>query len=375
MQKDLSTLLRTPLYALHCQKSAKLVDFCGYQLPVSYPLGVLQEHLHTRKAAGLFDVSHMGQVQVSGEGAAAALEAILPLDLEAMPLNQQAYTLLLNEEGGILDDLIVTRWASDCFFLVVNAACKKSDVAYLRKLLPAAIELEQLEDRALLALQGPKAAEVLRALTPDTDKLVFMQGTESKLCDTPCYITRSGYTGEDGFEISIAASEATALAETLLTNPLVALIGLGARDSLRLEAGLCLYGQDMNEQTTAVEAALNFAIGKARRSGAEKAGGFPGAEVVLSQLAAGAKKKRCGLMVEGRAPIRAGVTLQTLEGEPVGTVSSGGFGPSIERPVAMGYVDTEHSKPGTPLMALLRGKALPVTVVKTPFVPQRYFRG
>ncbi|MBX2858416.1 MAG: glycine cleavage system aminomethyltransferase GcvT [Cellvibrionaceae bacterium] len=367
-------LSRTALYALHARHHAKLVPFAGYEMPGSYAMGVMKEHLHTRAQAGLFDVSHMGQVLIHGDNAARALEKILPLDLEAMPLNRQAYTLLLNPAGGILDDLIVTRWGPEHFFLVVNAACKQQDIAYLRQQLPAALSLEELSDRALLALQGPKAAQVLGEICSEATQLVFMSGCRAEILGFDCYVTRSGYTGEDGFEISLPAAEAEPFAEALLRHEAVALIGLGARDSLRLEAGLCLYGEDMDDNTSPVEAGLMFAIAKARRNG-PKAGGFPGADAILAQWQSGADRKRVGLLVEGRAPVRKGAPIQDAAGRVLGRVTSGSFAPSIDKPVAMAYIDAACAEPGAKLFAVVRGKPRPVSVVRMPFVPQSYYRG
>jgi len=379
MQKPLDTtgspLSLTPLHQLHVEKKAKLVAFCGYEMPVSYPMGVLNEHLHTRSNAGLFDVSHMGQVLIQGDNAAQKLEALLPLNLQDMPINQQVYTLLLNNLGGILDDLIITHWQENTFFLVVNAACKQKDIAYFKQALDSSLEINELSDRALLALQGPQAVEVLASLNPDVSQLVFMQGMHTELCGVECFITRSGYTGEDGFEISLPADRARQVADILLSADSVELIGLGARDSLRLEAGLCLYGQDMNESTTPSEASLNFAINKIRRSGEARQGGFPGAEVVLPQIPAKVQKKRVGLLVQGRVPVRQGIEIESRDGCSIGSVTSGGFAPSLNQPIAMAYIDKAHSSIDTTLVARVRGKAVAVKVVKMPFVPQRYYRG
>lgn len=364
----------TPLYQQHLDAGAKMVPFAGYQMPVQYPEGILQEHLHTRERAGLFDVSHMGQIIVSGEGVAKALEALIPVDLGALEINQQAYAVLTNEKGGILDDLIVTRWARDTFFLVVNAACKENDITYLREHLKEFV-VDHQETRALLALQGPKAREVLYELAPEAIELTFMHGCQGLIDGSDCYITCSGYTGEDGFEISVKASEAGHLANKLLAHEAVKWVGLGARDSLRLEAGLCLYGHDMDETISPVEAGLLWSISKSRRLGGEKAGGFPGAEIIFQQIEQGACKKRVGFTVEGRAPVREGAEIVDDSGAVVGVITSGGFGPSLQAPVAMGYVPTELSEVGTRLNALVRGKPRPITVTKMPLVPQRYFRG
>ena len=349
-----------------------MVPFAGYQMPVQYPEGVLKEHLHTRRAAGLFDVSHMGQVLVRGPGVALALEALVPVELETLPLNKQIYGVFTNAQGGIEDDLIISRWAEDSFFLVVNAACKQQDIAYLRAELPG-FDIEVL-DRALLALQGPAAKDLMQQLLPAATALTFMSGCAGVLAGVECYITRSGYTGEDGFEISVPSAQALVVAQALLDFDGVKPIGLGARDSLRLEAGLCLYGHDMNSDTTPVEAALSWSISPSRRKDGNKAGGFPGSEHILQQMEAGAPRKRVGLQVNGRAPVREGTEIQDAAGATIGRVTSGGFSPSLDVPVAMGTVDAASAAVGTELYALVRGKARPVTVAKLPFVPQRYHR-
>lgn len=364
----------TALYNLHLEHNARMVPFAGYSMPVSYPLGVLKEHLHTRDNAGLFDVSHMGQITVQGPNVVSVLEKILPLDIEAMGMNQQTYTILPSESGGILDDLIVTRWEDDVFFLVINAACKESDIAHLRDHLGECV-LKELDDRALMALQGPKAASVLGELAPKVNDLVFMNGTWVELLGEKCYVTRSGYTGEDGFEISVPSEKADLLARELLKSSDVELIGLGARDSLRLEAGLCLYGHDMDEATGPVEASILFSMSKSRRAGGSKEGGFIGAESILKSLADGADRKRVGLKLEGRAPVREGANVCDQDGNPIGIVTSGGYAPSLESPVAMAYVSKELSKIETELFVDIRGKLKPAIVSKMPFVPQRYHRG
>lgn len=375
MAAEQENLQYTPLYDLHVELGGKMVPFAGYKMPVQYPAGIIKEHLHTREQAGLFDVSHMGQMLISGEGVAEALEKLIPIDVAALGDNQQSYAVLTNDQGGILDDLIVTRWDEKRFFLVVNAACKEQDTAHLRANLGDGIELQPLEDRALIALQGPSAVDVLAELAPEVKELIFMNGCHVQILGADCYVTRSGYTGEDGFEISMPADKAETITRELLSFDQVEPVGLGARDSLRLEAGLCLYGHDMDANTTPVEASLIWAISKSRRLGGEKEGGFPGAEVVLAQIASGANRKRVGLAVEGRAPVREGAIIQDLEGNEVGVVTSGGFGANIEAPVAMGFVSMQQAAIGTQLQAIVRGKPRPVTVAKTPFVPQRYYRG
>jgi aminomethyltransferase len=375
MTTDTTTDLKaTPLKTLHLELGARMVPFAGYDMPVQYPDGIKTEHLHTRAHAGLFDVSHMGQVVITGEGVAAALEKLVPVELETLGINKQTYALFTNEQGGVLDDLMIVRWAEDCFFLVVNAACKEQDIEYLRNSLPG-FDIEYLEGRGLLALQGPAAVDVMAQLAPDVRELVFMTGSRVILEGSDCYITRSGYTGEDGFEISVPAGSAEALARKLVSFEQVNAIGLGARDSLRLEAGLCLYGHDLDTETTPIQASLLWSISKSRRADGAKAGGFPGAEIIFNEQANGASRKRVGLKVEGRAPVREGAELVNAQGEQVGVVTSGGFGPSLEAPLAMGYVAKDYVTVGTQLNAMVRGKPRPVTVEKMPFVPQRYYRG
>lgn len=368
-------LLRTPLYDLHLELGGKMVPFAGYEMPVQYPPGVKKEHLHTRAQAGLFDVSHMGQVLLAGEGAAAALEALVPVDIIDLPEGRQRYALFTNEQGGILDDLMVTNYG-DCLYLVVNAACKADDIAHLQANLADGVTLEVLDDRALVALQGPAAAAVMARLAPEVGDMVFMDSRRLPIDGVDCFVSRSGYTGEDGFEISIPAAEAERLTRLLLQQEEVEPIGLGARDSLRLESGLCLYGHDIGTGTTPVEASLNWAISKVRRADGARSGGFPGAATILEQMATGqVARKRVGLLGEGRAPVREGSALYDAEGNPIGEVTSGTFGPSAERSVAMGYVAVEHAALDTQVYAEVRGKQLPMRVAKMPFVPQRYHRG
>lgn len=374
MDTTSQTLARTPLYNLHVELGARMVPFAGYEMPVQYPSGVLKEHTHTRTQAGLFDVSHMGQVKLSGVGAAAALESLVPVDIADLPLNFQRYAVFTNEQGGVLDDLMVSN-GGDHLFVVVNAACKQQDVAHMKKHLAGRCDVEELADRALLALQGPAAAAVMARMAPETAKMIFMNTAKVTLAGTECFISRSGYTGEDGFEISVPNDKAEELARLLLAQPEVAPIGLGARDSLRLEAGLCLYGHDMDVNTTPVEASLAWALSKARRADGARPGGYPGSEVIMRQLAEGVARKRVGLLVKDRMPVREGAELVDAEGRVVGKVTSGGFGPTIGAPVAMGYVTFEQSKLGTALQAIVRGKPVPVEVAKTPFTPQRYYRG
>ncbi|MGJ4926200.1 glycine cleavage system aminomethyltransferase GcvT [Bradyrhizobium sp. HKCCYLS2038] len=374
------SLKRTPLHALHVSLGGKMVPFAGYEMPVQYAPGVLKEHLHTRSHAGLFDVSHMGQVALvpkSGNvaDAAAALERLVPQDIIGIPAGRQRYAQFTNADGGILDDLMVANFGEH-LVLVVNAACKEADIALLRDGLSDVCEVQPLADRALLALQGPKAASVLAKFCAEAETMRFMDAGPRSVDGLACYVSRSGYTGEDGYEISVPADKAEQLAEALLSDKDVLPIGLGARDSLRLEAGLCLYGHDIDTTTTPVEAALEWSVQKVRRNGGARAGGFPGAAKILAQFEGGAARRRVGLRPEGRAPVREGATLfSTADStEPVGKVTSGGFGPTLNAPVAMGYVPTALSVPDTQLFADVRGQRLPVRVAATPFVPNTYKR-
>ncbi len=372
-------LQRTPLFALHESLGARFVPFAGYEMPVQYPDGVLKEHLHTRAAAGLFDVGHMGQIRVTPrpgdiEQAALALERLVPVDVLGLKPGRQRYALFTNESGGVLDDLMIAH-RGDHLFLVVNASCKQADFEHLEAHLGEDCAVEML-DRALIALQGPQAEAVLAALAPEAPSMRFMDVRALTLLDAEAVVSRSGYTGEDGFEISVPAEKAESLAKALLAHDQVEPIGLGARDSLRLEAGLCLYGADLDETTTPVEAALEWAIQKVRRQGGARAGGFPGADRILEELENGAAQRRVGLAPEGRAPVRGGAALYVAEKDetPIGRVTSGGFGPSAEKPVAMGYIPTRLAAADIRLFAEVRGKRLPVAVAATPFVAQRYKR-
>ncbi|WP_104203655.1 glycine cleavage system aminomethyltransferase GcvT [Billgrantia saliphila] len=370
----MSNLKHTPLHALHLELGGKMVPFAGYEMPVQYPLGVKKEHEHTRTACGLFDVSHMGQILLHGPSPAEALETLVCADIVGLPQGMQRYALFTEHEGGILDDLMVAN-PGDHLYLVVNAACKDQDQALLEMGLDSEHGIEVL-DRGLLALQGPKAADVMQRLCPEACDMVFMQHGHFEMDGTPVWISRSGYTGEDGFEISVPAEAAEALARRLLAEQEVEAIGLGARDSLRLEAGLCLYGHDIDTGTTPVEAGLIWAIGKARRHGGERSAGFPGADVILHQVdAKDHHRKRVGLLGEGRAPVREGAELFNEDDKRIGTVTSGGFGPSVGKPVAMGYVDIEYAAIDTTVYAEVRGKRLPMTVSKMPFVAPGYYRG
>jgi aminomethyltransferase len=371
-------LIRTPLHDLHVALGAKMVPFAGYEMPVQYRLGILKEHLHTRERAGLFDVSHMGQVFLDGPDhatTARALEALVPADIVNLQPGQQRYSQLTNDAGGIIDDLMVTRPASPDeggrLFLVVNAARKDVDLPHMQSRLPSGVTATLADDRALLALQGPTAKDVLAQLSETAGRLAFMLAANGKVGNFDCHISRSGYTGEDGFEISVAADRAADLARLLLAQDGVQPIGLGARDSLRLEAGLCLYGHDIDETTSPIEAGLAWSIQKRRRTD----GGFPGFERVRDELARGPSRKRVGIKPEGRAPAREGAEIQSMQGERIGIVTSGGFAPSVNAPVAMGYVQSAHAAPGTPVNLMVRGKALAASVAPMPFFPHRYARG
>jgi aminomethyltransferase len=375
-----SQLKRTPLHALHVASGGKMVPFAGYDMPVQYATGVLREHLHTRASAGLFDVSHMGQIALwpkSGklEDAALALERLVPQDVLAVAPGRQRYAQFTNESGGILDDLMVANFG-DYLFLVVNAACKAEDEALLRSHLSDLCVIEPLPDRALIALQGPKAESVLAKFCAEIPAMRFMDAGPRRVGGIQCFVSRSGYTGEDGFEISVPAEAAGRLARDLLADGDVLPVGLGARDSLRLEAGLCLYGHDIDTSTTPVEGALEWSIQKSRRKGGLRVGGFPGADLIQAQLEQGAPRRRVGLKPEGRAPVREGAPLfaDAASSEPIGAVTSGGFGPSLNAPVAMGYLPTPLATPGGLVFAELRGQRLPLRISPMPFVPNTYKR-
>lgn len=363
-------LLTTPLDALHRELGGKMVPFAGYAMPVQYPAGILTEHLHTRKDAGLFDVSHMGQVIIEGANPAAALEALVPGDVIGLGIGKTRYSVFTDDKGGILDDLMISKLSDTKLFLVVNAACKNEDFAHMKAAL-ADHDVRMIDDRALLALQGPRAAEAMALLAPEAATQGFMSIQEYSVAGIPCLVTRSGYTGEDGYEISAPADRAEDLARRLLSLDGVKPIGLGARDSLRLEAGLCLYGSDIDTTTSPVEGAIAWIIGKRRR----EQGGFPGTAVIQQQLAAGPARKRVGIQPEGRAPARAHTQITDLDGNVIGEITSGGFGPSVDGPVAMGYVPNAFAAEGTKIKLVVRGKALDAHVAKLPFVPHRYFKG
>jgi len=379
-QEAHAPLRRTPLYRLHASLGAHFVSFAGYDLPIHFPAGILKEHLHTRSAAGLFDVSHMGQIELrprSGDlkVAAQALERLVPQDLTTLSRGRQRYALFTNDAGGILDDLMVAN-CGDCFLLIVNAACKDQDETHLRAALDRSCVLERRDDRALLALQGPKAQDALAVLCPDSASMGFMDVRELDVTGISCIVSRSGYTGEDGFEISVPSAQTEFLARQILDIDDVLPVGLGARDSLRLEAGLCLYGSDLDPATTPVEAALEWAIQRSRRKGGSREGGFPGAAVILNQMQTGAPRRRVGLRGEERTPVRAGspVFLNEQDANPIGRVTSGGFSPSLQMPIAMGIVPVSEAHIGKRLFVEVRNRRIGVIVSELPFVPTHYKR-
>ncbi len=375
MSANAETLLKTPLHALHVELGARMVPFAGYSMPVQYPAGLMAEHHHTRNAAGLFDVSHMGQLRLVGAGAAVAFETLMPVDVIGLAEGKQRYGLLLTNEGTIIDDLMFVNRGAD-LFVIVNGACKVGDITHIQDKIGAHCAVLPMPDQALLALQGPQAVTALSRLLTGLDKLVFMTGGHYIWEGADLFITRSGYTGEDGFEISIPPTHAEPFARALLAQPEVKPVGLGARNSLRLEAGLCLYGNDIDTTTTPVEAALNWAMQKVRRTGGEREGGFPGADRVLAQLAGqGLVRKRVGLVAMERVPVRDHTELQNAAGQRIGEVTSGLLGPTVDKPVAMGYVGTEYAAIGTRLNAIVRGKPVPMEVTSMPFTPARYYRG
>jgi len=367
-------LLKTPLYALHLELGAKMVPFAGYDMPVNYPGGIIAEHRHCREAASLFDVSHMGQVRLVGPDAAKALESLVPVDVADLGVGKQRYGFFTNASGGILDDLMITRREND-LLVIVNAACKDADIKHLVTHIGHKCTVQPLPERALLALQGPQAVKALARLNADAATLTFMTGRQLTLAGADCFVTRSGYTGEDGFEISVAAEQAEALARALLAQPEVKPCGLGARDTLRLEAGLCLYGHDINDTTTPVEAGLTWAIQKVRRPGGARAGGYPGASVIDGQLAHGTTNKRVGLLGLERVPVREGATIVDGQGRKLGHVTSGTLAPSVGQPIAMAYLASNHALPHHEVFAEVRGKRQPMRVAPMPFSPHRYHRG
>lgn len=366
-------LRKTALFDTHIAEKAKMVSFAGYNMPLHYSSGIMREHNHTRESASLFDVSHMGQIVVSGLGVGAALEKLIPVDLQSMPVYRQHYGLMTNNEGGIFDDLVVTRWAEDSYFLVVNASRKEEDLRHLREQLPD-FTIEYLEDHALLALQGPKAAEVMEDLAPAASSLLFMNSCHTSIGNIDCFVSRSGYTGEDGFEISVRSGQVHALCEHLLASGITRWAGLGARDSLRLEAGLCLYGNELNETISPVQAGLLWTISKSRRQGGIKEGGFPGAEAIFAEIARTPKRSRVAFTVEHRTPVRSGAKVIDNLGEVIGVITSGSFSPTLGVPIAMGYVQREYSVPGSGLNAIIRGKPRGVVVTQMPLVATKYCR-
>ncbi len=374
---DLSStapLLKTPLHSLHVELGAKMVPFAGYDMPVSFPAGILAEHRQCRDSAVLFDVSHMGQLRLAGNDAAAALETLVPVDIAGLAAGKQRYALFTNDEGGILDDLMVTR-RDDHLLLIVNAACKAADIRHLQERIGSRCGIEPMPERALLALQGPKAAAVMARLSPTLAALTFMSGTAAEIAGIAVFATRSGYTGEDGFEISVDGGDAEALASAILAEPEVEAAGLGARDTLRLEAGMCLYGHDIDTTTTPIEAALGWAIQKVRRPDGARAGGYPGAATIERHLRDGAARKRVGLLGVERTPVREGAAIVGDDGASIGRVTSGTIGPSVGQPIALAYVPSMQAAVGTLLAADVRGKAQPMRVVAMPFSPHHYFRG
>ena len=365
----------TSLYQMHLDAGAKMVPFAGYEMPVSYPLGIKKEHIHTREKAGLFDVSHMGQIRLSGEGVKAALESLVPVDIIDLPLMKLRYALFTNKDGGVMDDLMVTNLGDDSLFLVVNAACKEADFEHLLNNIGVECKVEFLEDVALLALQGPKAHEVLAEIAPSTSEMTFMTAKQLVINGIDCFITRSGYTGEDGFEISLLAKDAEELAKLLLSNVEVEWVGLGARDSLRLEAGLSLYGHELDNDHSPVESSLNWALSKVRRTGGEREGNYLGDNIIMTHLNEGSESKVVGLQPEGRMPVRDGALIEDELGNEAGQVTSGGFGPSINRPIAIARIKKNYIENQSKLFALVRDKKIAVEIVKLPFIKQNYYRG
>ena len=370
-----SEIRETPLHKMHVDAGAKMVPFAGYEMPVSYPLGIKKEHTHTRERAGLFDVSHMGQIRLSGEHAMSALESLVPVDIIDLPLMKTRYALFTSENGGVMDDLMVTNLGGNSLFLVVNAACKDSDFEHLQHNLGSSCELELCDDLALLALQGPKAVKVLSEHAPSIKEMAFMTAKQTKIDEIDCLVTRSGYTGEDGFEISVSAKDAESLASLLIANDEVEWIGLGARDSLRLEAGLSLYGHELDISHSPVESSLNWALSKVRRLGGERDGNYLGDQVILNQLENGSDTKVVGILPEGKMPVRDGAIIQDENGNQVGYVTSGGFGPTLNKPISIARIETKFNQSQSKLFGLVRDKIIAVEIVKLPFVKHNYYRG
>ena len=365
----------TSLYQMHLDAGAKMVPFAGYEMPVSYPLGIKKEHIHTREKAGLFDVSHMGQIRLVGKNAKRALESLVPVDIIDLPLMKLRYALFTNKDGGVMDDLMVTSLGDEDLFLVVNAACKEADFEHLLNTIGVECKVEFLEDVALLALQGPKAHEVLAEIAPSTSEMTFMTAKQLVINGIDCFITRSGYTGEDGFEISLLAKDAEELAKLLLSNVEVEWVGLGARDSLRLEAGLSLYGHELDNDHSPVESSLSWALSKVRRTGGDREGNYLGDNIIMSHLNEGTESKVVGLQPEGRMPVRDGALIEDELGNEAGQVTSGGFGPSINRPIAIARIKKNYIENQSKLFALVRDKKIAVEIVKLPFIKQNYYRG
>ena len=365
----------TSLYQMHLDAGAKMVPFAGYEMPVSYPLGIKKEHIHTREKAGLFDVSHMGQIRLVGKNAKRALESLVPVDIIDLPLMKLRYALFTNKDGGVMDDLMVTSLGDEDLFLVVNAACKEADFEHLLNTIGVECKVEFLEDVALLALQGPKAHEVLAEIAPSTSEMTFMTAKQLVINGIDCFITRSGYTGEDGFEISLLAKDAEELAKLLLSNEEVEWVGLGARDSLRLEAGLSLYGHELDNDHSPVESSLSWALSKVRRTGGEREGNYLGDNIIMTHLNEGSESKIVGLQPEGRMPVRDGALIEDELGNEAGQVTSGGFGPSINRPIAIARIKKNYIENQSKLFALVRDKKIAVEIVKLPFIKQNYYRG
>ncbi len=369
-----TAMQKTPMHALHLDLGAKMVAFAGYEMPVSYPAGILSEHRHCREAAALFDVSHMGQVRLSGKEAAVALESLVPADVVNLAVGRQRYSCFTNAGGGILDDLMITRREDD-LLLIVNAGCKDADLQHMLNTIGGRCTVQTLPERALLALQGPQAITVLARLNPALSELHFMSGMRVTLCAAECFVTRSGYTGEDGFEISVPSAQAETLARALLAQDAVKPAGLGARDTLRLEAGLCLYGHDISQTTTPVEAGLAWAIPKVRRAGGARPGGYPGADVIDAQLAHGPDTRRVGLIGLERVPVREGAPIVDASGTRLGQVTSGTLSPTLNRPIAMAYITVAHALPEREVNAQVRERNQPMRVSALPFVAHRYVRG
>jgi len=374
MSKDM-LIQTTPLHQMHLDAGAKMVPFAGYDMPVSYPLGIKKEHNHTREKAGLFDVSHMGQIMLGGVNAKKALESIVPVDIIDLPLMKLRYALFTNKSGGVMDDLMVTNLGDEDLFLVVNAGCKNADFAHLQRTIGDDCKVEFLEDVALLALQGPSAHKVLSEIAPSISEMLFMTAKQVVINGIECLITRSGYTGEDGFEISLAAKDSEELAKILLSNIEVEWVGLGARDSLRLEAGLSLYGHELDIHHSPVESSLGWALSKVRRTGGEREGNYLGFETIMKHLSEGSESRVVGLQPEGRMPVRDGAMIEDELGNNVGMVTSGGFGPSINRPIAIARLKKSYIEKNSKLFALVRDKKIAVEIVSLPFVKQNYYRG